>query len=178
MKYVGLIAFAAIALVVGLFAVQAAAAGTFPVGLNSNYAPTSGAVTAQVAPSAAGGVQRTSGTIHMSIVDRIYSPNQIRVRKGDVVRIEGDASTFTGCMGTLVIGGYNIRKTITANDNVVEFTADKAGTFAMSCPMGMGAGQLLVEDESGNVPAAPDTAAPARGMSCGLGGGGCGCGGR
>jgi len=99
-----------------------------------------------------------------------YEPNEIRVRAGDTVRIEADASTFTGCMSTLVINGMGISKKITATDNVLEFTASTPGQYRLSCSMGMGNGVLIVEDEYGNVPeGAP--AEPARTGGCGCGGG-------
>lgn len=99
-----------------------------------------------------------------------YEPNEIRVRVGDTVRIVADASTFTGCMSTLVVNGMGISKRITATDNVLEFVASTPGQYRLSCSMGMGDGLLVVEDENGTVPeGAP--AAPART-------GGCGCGGR
>ncbi|MEK6923838.1 MAG: cupredoxin domain-containing protein [Candidatus Micrarchaeota archaeon] len=106
-----------------------------------------------------------------------YSPSEIRVAKGTTVRIEAEANTFTGCMRTLVIGGYGVRKLITAADNIVEFVADKPGAFPISCTMGMGGGRLLVEDDGGSVPESPlPVRAAGSGGSCGAGGG-CGCGG-
>lgn len=98
-----------------------------------------------------------------------YEPNEIRVRTGDRVRIEADASTFTGCMSTLVINGMGIRKRITAADNVLEFTAGAPGRYRLSCTMGMGDGVLVVEDSNGLVPEGA-AAAPARAGGCGCGG--------
>jgi uncharacterized protein len=74
-----------------------------------------------------------------------YTPSEIRVKLGTKVRIEGDISTLTGCMTTVNIDGYGISKLMTAGDNVIEFTADKAGTFPIHCNMGMGDGRLVVE---------------------------------
>lgn len=106
-----------------------------------------------------------------------YSPNEIKVKQGDRVRIEADAATLRGCMSTLTIPDYGIRKRIMPGDNVIEFTADRSGVFRISCPMGMGNGRLVVADASGNLPAGADAPlAPPKGSSCGAGGGGCGCG--
>jgi plastocyanin len=74
-----------------------------------------------------------------------YTPAEIRVKQGTKLRIEGDPATLTGCMTTVNIEGYGIRKYIRAGDNVIEFTADKTGTFPIHCNMGMGNGRLIVE---------------------------------
>ena len=50
------------------------------------------------------------------------------------------------------IDGYGISKYIQSGDNVIEFTADTAGTFPIHCNMGMGNGKLIVEDSTGTVP--------------------------
>jgi plastocyanin len=75
-----------------------------------------------------------------------YDPAVIRVKQGTKVRIEGDPVTLSGCMAVVNIAGdYGISKLITPGDNVIEFTADKTGTFPMYCDMGIGNGKLIVE---------------------------------
>lgn len=74
-----------------------------------------------------------------------YTPKEIRVKTGTKVKIEGDTEALTGGMDTIIIDGYNIRKVIAPGDNVVEFVADKTGTFKMYCANGMGNGKLIVE---------------------------------
>lgn len=75
-----------------------------------------------------------------------YDPPEIRVKQGTTVRIEGDPKTLSGCMAVVNIGGnYGISKLITSRDNVIEFTADKTGTFPMYCDMGIGNGKFIVE---------------------------------
>ena len=75
-----------------------------------------------------------------------YDPAEIRVKQGTKVRIEGDPVTLSGCMAVVNIAGdYGISKLITPGDNVIEFTADKTGTFPMYCDMGIGNGKLIVE---------------------------------
>lgn len=74
-----------------------------------------------------------------------YNPKEIRVKTGTKVRIEGDQETLTGGMNTVIIDGYNVQKVITPGDNVIEFVADKKGTFKMYCANGMGNGKLIVE---------------------------------
>jgi plastocyanin len=74
-----------------------------------------------------------------------YDPAVIRVKQGTTVRIEGDPRTLSGCMAVVNIQGYGISKLIRPGDNVIEFTADKTGTFPMYCDMGIGNGKLIVE---------------------------------
>jgi plastocyanin domain-containing protein len=44
----------------------------------------------------------------------------------------------------LVIPGFNIRKTLTSNQDYVEFTPTKSGTYNFACSMGMGKGKIVV----------------------------------
>ncbi len=74
-----------------------------------------------------------------------YTPREIRVKAGTKVRIEGDTETLTGGMDTVIIDGYNVRKVIAPGDNMVEFVANKKGTFKMYCANGMGNGKLIIE---------------------------------
>lgn len=78
-----------------------------------------------------------------------FTPNEIRVNKGDTVRI-----TFNNMEGfhDFTIDGYNVKtKQIQAGQSdMVEFVADKAGTFEFFCGVGthreMGMiGKLIVE---------------------------------
>ncbi|MFH0714124.1 MAG: cupredoxin domain-containing protein [Candidatus Micrarchaeota archaeon] len=122
------------------------------------------------ASSATGNVK----TFQLSFDGAAYSPQVLRVKLGDKVRIEADTNTLRGCMTTIVAPDFGVRKRISPGDNVIEFTADKAGTFRISCPMGMGNGKIEVEDANGNVPT--NIASPPIANSCGSSGG-CGCGG-
>jgi plastocyanin domain-containing protein len=102
-------------------------------------------------------------TINLGFAGNQYSPAEIRVKQGTKVRIVADPTTLTGCMTTVNIDGYGISKYIGAGDNVIEFTADKAGTFPIHCNMGMGNGRLIVEDSSGSVPVQSQAPAVAKG---------------
>ncbi len=114
-------------------------------------------------------------TIPIKVVNGVYEPRVITVKQGDKVKLVMDAATFRGCMSTFNIWGIQERFPVSAGNNVMEFTADKPGTYQMSCPMGMGNGQFIVQTSDGKVVApAPGAAKPAGG-SCGMGAG-CGCG--
>ncbi len=64
-----------------------------------------------------------------------FAPNTLKVNKGDKVKI-----TFVNTQGfhDFVVDGYNVRsKQIQAGaQDVIEFTADKAGTFEYYCSVG------------------------------------------
>jgi plastocyanin len=72
-----------------------------------------------------------------------FSPSTIRVKKGDPVEI-----TFKNTEGfhDLVIEGYNVRtKQIAAGkEDMVSFTADKAGSFVYYCSVGNHRAQGMV----------------------------------
>lgn len=117
----------------------------------------------------------------LALVDFSYKLTPNKLVKGVPVRIEVDAGTLAGCMKNVVIKDFNVRKTITPSDNIIEFTPDKTGTFWITCSMGMGPGSFEVVNPDGTSDpnAAKVQATPSKpsGGSCGAGGGGCGCGG-
>ncbi len=136
------------------------------------------------APAIASNAQGGAGesvTIPIKVVNGLYDPREIRVKEGTKVRIELDRNSFLGCMTSFNIWGLGISASARQN-NIVEFVADKPGTYKTSCPMGMGDGKFIVEAASGNEAAAQQNTAQAaaatpKGGSCGGSGGGCGCGG-
>jgi hypothetical protein len=123
-------------------------------GSGSQQAPSAAAaVTVTTAPAIASNTSVQE--FRLSYRKGQYVPAEIRVAQGTMVRIVGDMNTLTGCMSNLNIEGYISKKHLTTNDNVVEFTADKVGTFAMHCNMGMGNGTFVVEkNESYRMPGA------------------------
>ena len=48
-------------------------------------------------------------------------------------------------MLAVTIGGYDIGRAIRAGDNTIDFMADGAETFPISCTKGIGDGTLIVE---------------------------------
>lgn len=119
-----------------------------------------------------------SGTVKqfsLTFANGDYQPNPIIVNKGDTVRLVADMSSIYGCYRAIVIPAFGVRKVVSQSDNVVEFTASKAGTFQMTCSMGMAGGSIVVM-ENGKVPASPPASndvISGSGQSCGTGG--CGC---
>jgi plastocyanin domain-containing protein len=64
--------------------------------------------------------------------------------KGVPVRMEVDLSTVKGCMRTVVIDAFGVKKTVAAGDTTVEFTPTKAGDIEIVCGMNMGRGKFKV----------------------------------
>lgn len=107
-----------------------------------------------------------------------YQPDPVVVKQGVPVVFEVDTNSVKGCYRGIQIPAFDVKKIVSEGDNKIEFTPEKAGTFAFTCYMGMGRGQLVVQDAQGNVPVTTDAAAqnvPAH--TCSSSGGGCGCGG-
>ena len=64
--------------------------------------------------------------------------------KGVPVRMEVDLGTVKGCMRTVVIDAFNVKKTVKDGDTVIEFTPTKSGPIQIVCGMNMGKGSFTV----------------------------------
>jgi len=105
-------------------------------------------------------------------------------KKGVPVRLEADIARMPGCSKSVVIPQFNVRKTVSQNDNFIEFTPTQSGTIYIACSMNMYRGSFTVSDDGVAGSTATTQAQkqqpiiPAStGGSCGASGGGCGCGG-
>lgn len=119
----------------------------------------------QVATNVQGGVQN----VKLSLENGQYQLSPSTLKKGVPVNMEVDLSTVTGCMTSVTIPGFNVRKYVSPGDNIISFTPDKAGTFYIACSMGMGRNTFTVVDDTGNTGSYVDPVTST--------GGGCGCGG-
>ena len=76
--------------------------------------------------------------ITMSAFQFAFDPAQIRVKKGDLVRIRVKSTDVTH---GFAINEYGINRTLQPNqEEVIEFTADRQGTFTFYCSVYCGAG--------------------------------------
>lgn len=134
---------------------------------------------------ALGGAGQTV-TIPIKVVGGYYEPRTITVKQGTKVRLDLDPNTLVGCMVNFNIWGLDLKKYVTADDHILEFTADKVGVYKTSCNMGMGDGRFIVEAAdantavaaAGQTQTAPSNAALAAPTNPSAGpSGGCGCGG-
>ncbi|MCE5187694.1 MAG: sulfite exporter TauE/SafE family protein [Eubacteriales bacterium] len=102
-----------------------------------------------------GGVQKVQANLNPSVYPFIIVQKGIPVE----LTITANESDITGCNQTVVFPAYNVKKTLTAGDNVIQFTPEEAGLVPYTCWMGMLDGRILVVD---SLFASPETtAAPA-----------------
>ena len=91
----------------------------------------------------ANGVQTIQADLNPSVYPFII------VQKGTPVEltITADEANITGCNQTMVFPSYDVKKTLTAGDNVIKFTPEETGIVSYTCWMGMIDGRILVVDD-------------------------------
>ena len=99
-----------------------------------------------------GDVQKVQATLNSSVYPFIIVQKGIPVE----LTISADENSITGCNQTVVFPSYNVKKTLTPGDNVIQFTPDETGLIPYTCWMGMKDGRILVVD---NLFAEPEAAA-------------------
>jgi len=114
--------------------------------------------------------------IKLSVKNGQYILEPSKVKKDALVRFVADINNMPGCSKSIRMPAFEISKTFTSNDNIFEFTPDKAGTFNIACSMNMYKGTLTVLESNGAKSNYVEQKSSA-GSTCGAGGGGCGCGG-
>jgi len=82
--------------------------------------------------------------VDLTVKDYNYFPQIINLKYNVPAKIIVDTNKVKGCMQSIVIPDFKIRKFVTSKDNVISFTPDKKGTFSFSCSMGMGFGKVVV----------------------------------
>jgi len=58
--------------------------------------------------------------------------------------MEVDLDTVKGCMRTVVINAFDVKKTVKAGETTIEFTPTKSGKIDIICGMNMGKGSFTV----------------------------------
>lgn len=132
---------------------------------SSGVSTTASNTTATTTTYAGGNVQ----IVKLSVVNGRYVLEPSTVKKGIPVRLEADLSKMPGCSKSVVISTFNVNKYLTPEDNIIEFTPNKAGIFNIACSMNMykGTFEVLESDETRSNYVQPSSNS----------GGGCGCGG-
>lgn len=121
--------------------------------------------------------------INMTESQSGYSPNKFTIKKDVPVKWVVNATAPYSCASSLVVSKLNIRKSLIAGENSIEFTPTEIGSIPFSCSMGMYTGVFTVVDGNGKTVStngnSVSVSTPASSGSCGgAGGGGCGgCGG-
>lgn len=80
--------------------------------------------------------------VYLSTDGAVYSPAVINARVGQPVRLI--SRNLVGCARAFVIPDFGIQKVFAENDDVLDFTPTRAGSFRFSCSMGMYTGTLNV----------------------------------
>ncbi len=87
---------------------------------------------------------KNSQIVKLTLKDYNYFPNILNFKKGEPAKIIVDTNKVKGCFAGIIIPDLGIKKFVIDNDNIIEFTPTKTGTFKFSCPMGMGSGKIIV----------------------------------
>ena len=82
--------------------------------------------------------------VELTLKNFNYYPNIINLKKGVPAKIVVDTNKVRGCLASIVIPDFGVRKFVKASDNIISFTPNKKGTFSFSCSMGMGFGKIIV----------------------------------
>ena len=102
-----------------------------------------------------------SGVQEITIrVEGTYQPDRIQVTAGVPVRLKFDRQETVGCSERVVFPDFQINRELPAyQTTTIEFTPDKAGTYAFACGMNMYRGQLTVVPAHETVPVSASRAA-------------------
>ncbi|MBS3165487.1 sulfite exporter TauE/SafE family protein [Candidatus Woesearchaeota archaeon] len=142
-------------------------AGIGPSGQNENIAGTGGTI-----------ITKDYQEIHMTVDASGYTPNKFVLKKGLPVKWIIDGKQLNGCNSNIQVPKYNLQFEVKPGLQTIEFTPTEEGTVSWSCWMGMIQGAFIVQDnvDQNTINNALNQVKVPQGASCGLGGGGCGCG--
>ena len=73
-----------------------------------------------------------------------YYPDMIKVKANQPVSISLDSSV-QGCLRSFTIRDLGVAKYVKTQEETIDFTPNKKGTFTFTCSMGMGYGKIIVE---------------------------------
>lgn len=90
------------------------------------------------------GNNKDAQVVELGMKNYNYYPNTINLKYNVPTKIVVDTNKVKGCLKSIVIPDFGIRKLVTDRDNVISFTPNKKGTFSFSCSMGMGFGKIVV----------------------------------
>ncbi|MDB4885577.1 MAG: hypothetical protein JWN79_1015 [Gemmatimonadetes bacterium] len=80
-------------------------------------------------------------------VDGGYSPQQVRVKAGQPVRLVFDRKDSGSCSEEVVLPDFGVRKFLpTGQRTTIEITPPRAGRYDFSCGMSMLRGAIIAED--------------------------------
>jgi len=86
--------------------------------------------------------------VKLTFDDKGYVVTPPTVVKDVPVKMDVDLTTVKGCMRTVVISAFNVKKTVKEGDTTIEFTPTKTGKIEIVCGMNMGHGTFTVTEPS------------------------------
>lgn len=103
--------------------------------------------TAGVAASAIASAPAAGSVAEVVItVDGGYSPNAVRVKAGQPVRLVFDRKDDSSCSEEVVIADFGVRKFLPSGERtVVEITPPAAGRYPFTCGMSMLRGTIIAD---------------------------------
>lgn len=99
--------------------------------------------------AAASAVGHGSGAIPEIVitVDGGYSPNAVRVKAGEPVRLVFDRKDDSSCSEEVVFPDFNIRRYLPSGERTsIEITPPAAGKYGFTCGMSMLRGSVVADD--------------------------------
>lgn len=99
------------------------------------------------APALAVATTPGAGTAELVIeVDGGYSPNTVRVRAGQPVRLVFDRKDDSSCSEEVVIPAFNVRRFLpTGERTTIEITPPAPGRYPFTCGMSMLRGTIIAD---------------------------------
>jgi plastocyanin domain-containing protein len=100
------------------------------------------ALAAEKAAPAAGKAART---VELTVTDQGLAPSEVKLAKGETVRLGITRKTDKTCMTEVVVADLGVKQPLPLNKTVyVDVTPAKAGSLKVLCGMGMEFGRLVV----------------------------------
>lgn len=102
-------------------------------------AGTAAATVAEAPPNAS-----NARTVAMTVTDNGFEPSEVKVKKGEPVRLVITRKTDATCATSITVDGTDIRRDLPLNEPVeVTFTPAKAGDLRYGCGMNKMVGGVL-----------------------------------
>ena len=90
-----------------------------------------------------------------------YKPNKFTIKKGLSTKWIINSQDPNSCAASIYSKDLNIRRLLKGGENIIEFTADRAGKIPFMCSMGMYRGEFnVIDDGSGSSQSTTDSQNP------------------
>ncbi len=83
--------------------------------------------------------------VSVKVIGSQYVMNPPTIKQGMPTIFEFDMSTVQGCARSVVLPDFKVRKSLSAQDNKIEFLPLQTGTYRIACSMNMYTGSFNVQ---------------------------------